>query len=87
MIRSEAGCSYSARYECGASRCRGENFADSGRTIALPDQLRACIMCGACYSECNAARNPVCWASCVGEAYRMVAERKWIETESRWGNV
>ncbi|MBH8566069.1 succinate dehydrogenase/fumarate reductase iron-sulfur subunit [Nostoc sp. CENA67] len=60
-------------------------FLQSPQERSRLDQTGNCIMCGACYSECNAREvNPdFVGPHALAKAYRMVADSRDSETENR----
>ncbi len=60
-------------------------FLQTPQERSLLDQTGNCIMCGACYSECNAAEvNPgFVGPHALAKAYRMVADERDKNTENR----
>ncbi|MBC6474557.1 MAG: succinate dehydrogenase/fumarate reductase iron-sulfur subunit [Hormoscilla sp. GM102CHS1] len=60
-------------------------FLQTPQARAQLDQTGNCIMCGACYSECNAVEvNPeFVGPHALAKAYRMVADNRDADTEQR----
>ncbi|WP_353931292.1 succinate dehydrogenase/fumarate reductase iron-sulfur subunit [Okeanomitos corallinicola TIOX110] len=60
-------------------------FLQTPQERSLLDQTGNCIMCGACYSECNAREiNPnFVGPHALAKAYRMVADSRDSDTENR----
>ncbi|MBD2300025.1 succinate dehydrogenase/fumarate reductase iron-sulfur subunit [Nostoc sp. FACHB-190] len=63
-------------------------FLQTPQERSLLDQTGNCIMCGACYSECNAREvNPdFVGPHALAKAYRMVADSRDSNTENRLEN-
>ncbi|MBD2493199.1 succinate dehydrogenase/fumarate reductase iron-sulfur subunit [Nostoc sp. FACHB-280] len=63
-------------------------FLQTPQERSLLDQTGNCIMCGACYSECNAREvNPdFVGPHALAKAYRMVADSRDGDTENRLEN-
>ncbi|MEA5618892.1 succinate dehydrogenase/fumarate reductase iron-sulfur subunit [Cronbergia sp. UHCC 0137] len=63
-------------------------FLQTPEERSLLDQTGNCIMCGACYSECNAREvNPnFVGPHALAKAYRMVADSRDRDTETRLEN-
>ncbi|MDD1416630.1 succinate dehydrogenase/fumarate reductase iron-sulfur subunit, partial [Dolichospermum sp. ST_con] len=78
-----------APYVSTASRQVPEReFLQTPQERSLLDQTGNCIMCGACYSECNAIEvNPdFVGPHALAKAYRMVADSRDSNTEQRLEN-
>ncbi len=62
-----------------------QEFLQSPRVRSQLDQASNCILCGACYSECNAVEvNPkFVGPHALAKAYRMVADSRDIQTSER----
>jgi succinate dehydrogenase / fumarate reductase, iron-sulfur subunit len=78
-----------APYVSTASRQVPEReFLQTPQERSLLDQTGNCIMCGACYSECNALEvNPdFVGPHALAKAYRMVADSRDSNTEERLEN-
>ena len=60
-------------------------FLQSPQERSLLDQTGNCIMCGACYSECNAreVNSDFVGPHALAKAYRMVADSRDSDTEKR----
>lgn len=60
-------------------------FLQTPQERSLLDQTGNCIMCGACYSECNAreVNSDFVGPHALAKAYRMVADSRDSETETR----
>lgn len=69
----------------GARKIPEREFLQSPAERSQLDKTGNCIMCGACYSECNAREvNPdFVGPHALAKAYRMVADSRDTETESR----
>ncbi|WP_026104332.1 succinate dehydrogenase/fumarate reductase iron-sulfur subunit [Anabaena sp. PCC 7108] len=65
-----------------------KEFLQTPQERSLLDQTGNCIMCGACYSECNAREvNPdFVGPHALAKAYRMVADSRDSDTENRLEN-
>lgn len=63
-------------------------FLQTPQERSLLDQTGNCIMCGACYSECNAreVNSDFVGPHALAKAYRMVADSRDGETETRLEN-
>ncbi|MBW4448192.1 MAG: succinate dehydrogenase/fumarate reductase iron-sulfur subunit [Spirirestis rafaelensis WJT71-NPBG6] len=63
-------------------------FLQTPQERSLLDQTGNCIMCGACYSECNAreVNSDFVGPHALAKAYRMVADLRDGETETRLEN-
>ncbi|BDA75007.1 succinate dehydrogenase and fumarate reductase iron-sulfur protein [Rivularia sp. IAM M-261] len=64
-------------------------FLQTPSERALLDQTGNCIMCGACYSECNAreVNQNFVGPHALAKAYRMVADSRDNDTENRLENL
>lgn len=69
----------------GSRKVPEREFLQTPEERSQLDQTGNCIMCGACYSECNAREvNPdFVGPHALAKAYRMVADSRDAETESR----
>lgn len=69
----------------GARRIPEREFLQTPEERSQLDQTGNCIMCGACYSECNAREvNPdFVGPHALAKAYRMVADSRDAQTEPR----
>ncbi|MEA5552754.1 succinate dehydrogenase/fumarate reductase iron-sulfur subunit [Anabaena cylindrica UHCC 0172] len=65
-----------------------KEFLQTPQERSLLDQTGNCIMCGACYSECNAreVNSDFVGPHALAKAYRMVADSRDSETENRLEN-
>lgn len=69
----------------GARQVPEREFLQTPQERSRLDQMGNCIMCGACYSECNGREvNPdFVGPHALAKAYRMVADSRDSETENR----
>ncbi len=65
-----------------------KEFLQTPQERSLLDQTGNCIMCGACYSECNAreVNSDFVGPHALAKAYRMVADSRDSDTENRLEN-
>lgn len=72
----------------GARRIPEREFLQTPEERSLLDQTGNCILCGACYSDCNAREvNPeFVGPHALAKAYRMIADSRDAQTESRLEN-
>lgn len=69
----------------GARQVPEREFLQTPQERTRLDQMGNCIMCGACYSECNAreVNSDFVGPHALAKAYRMVADSRDGETENR----